>query len=821
MSGWGAITAREVRAWGGSLGAWGVMAALIMLDGLLISGLALTSGVATTQEAVVMLTLIATATKGVLAASVVLTSWGDRESTAFLRMLPLSDRRVVGERFVASLVVVWGVLFFEWYLYLPLVMWGDLHVMHALVSAIGVGCGASVVAAVTAVCASASTTRGGALIGVVVVMGGLGGMWALAREHAPAMMAPWVASVGLLDPHLLHFAHGRIHTGTILYIVGLIAASLVTATALATTRRDPPTRAPLSRLLGGDLAVLILLVAPLLSYRSWVRSSLSLVAGAIATALAWSMMRGEPVSLGRKKGASWLSVAAGVMTAASALIPVIKHAAIVGFTATILIMGLVVWVSLARLTRRAPRALHIHAVRRVATSALVVGLVWGACGPLHTLGQRHDAVFSANALEDRLELSSRTRQAIRALEEVEIVLFLDPTDRTRSQARAWLNAMERQGATVRVVDQIVAHDLAARLNVERNGVIALSVKTSEGPSYTRVEVAPRRDLDSRVGGALVTLGRPTRRVYLISDRRDDSKPPPLYALKSALDAEERIEVEVLDISELEERVPDDASALVMIDPGEEVSPASLDSISTYLEKEGAILIAREPLRPSFDSVRRLEALVGARVTHDPVVSVASHASSRRALTDRLDVVATRFEPHPATGDLSEMGETRRTLWKTTGGVEAVAAAERPYAITIAALVRAPDDAFLDEDRDLELDEGERSEGVPTLMMATTPRKRPGGEEAPRWRAIVLGDTNAIRDDVVTTYPDNLALATSAIGWLVDGDETIAPPRAPRRLRLTSEERSIVMGMSAAGAPALFMLAGVLFLWRRRRKREGQ
>lgn len=230
---------REVSALLGSMWGWGLGAAILLLDGLLFQGFALSERARPSAEVLSDLFYILFGTTLLLSVLLTMRLFPEERSQRTLSLLmgaPLSSAQIVLGKFLGALLPLLAITAAS--AYLPAWVWvsGKIAPGHVGAGYLGVALvGAASCAVGTLVSAQVKTQLQAALLSSALLVASLLG-WLLARVSAPPFDALF-AGLSFYDANFKGFLFGQLHLSALFYYTGITALALWSATLLMKSRR--------------------------------------------------------------------------------------------------------------------------------------------------------------------------------------------------------------------------------------------------------------------------------------------------------------------------------------------------------------------------------------------------------------------------------------------------------------------------------------------------------------------------------------------------------------------------------------------------------
>jgi len=264
----------------------------------------------------------------------------------------------------------------------------------------------------------------------------------------------------------------------------------------------------------------------------------------------------------------------------------------------------------------------------------------------------------------------------------------------------------------------------------------------------------------------------------------------------------------------EQKIPDDAAAIVIAGASKVMSQSEAEIIEDYLNHGGRLMILHDALKKNGleDMLRRW----GVALRNDIVIDPA------RTLSKGRDVYITEYYDHPITRRMVNSTAVF-TLPRSVEPLEVQnknSADDRPV---VTPLTRTSEESWSETQFDkspTRFDENTSDRRGP-LSLAVAVEKGASRHELDVQikpsRMVVFGNSIFVSNGAITGGNEDLFL--SALNWLLDREElmAIAPkPIEEVKLNITSKQLRKTVWVTAGLIPALAVLAG-LAVWFRRRK----
>lgn len=453
---------------------------------------------------------------------------------------------------------------------------------------------------------------------------------------------------------------------------------------------------------------------------------------------------------------------------------------------------------LAAFTRRAT----YQGMHALLYSALFIGVL----AVLNVLAHRYQ--YRWDLTENQVfGLSSQSLQVLGQLrQDLEIWGFFERGENPRAMDLIRTYAYHSPRIKFQVVDPERHPELAKRFKVQQTNTLHLRYG-KEATNVTDIN-------EENVTNAIIRLAKATKKnVYFLAGHGEpklqDRESPEGYA--AALDA---LENENYQVRELllasQEKVPDEASLVIVAGPQKPLLDHELKALDAYLKRGGKLLV----MLPSTggDGLKSYLREWGVEVGDDLVVDQVVRLFAGPTLG--VEPIADTYSPnHPITQGFSE-----RTLFPMVRSVEPAKTLRDGYEVT--SLVMTAATSWAEKDVEGIFKQGRASlgpadkKGPVSVGVAVSPAKTDG---QPAAKIVVLG-TAAFANNRFLNIFFNRDFFLNAVNWLVGQEEMISiRPRSLRssRIQLTEGESRAVFYLSFLILPELLVIVGLVVWWRRR------
>jgi ABC-type uncharacterized transport system involved in gliding motility auxiliary subunit len=366
------------------------------------------------------------------------------------------------------------------------------------------------------------------------------------------------------------------------------------------------------------------------------------------------------------------------------------------------------------------------------------------------------------------------------------------------------------------------------LDPDKEPALADQMKITAVPSvhlqYGNESFVLTQPSEATITNGVIRVARSTKKtVYFaqgfgqggIDDERD---PQGFSALKVGLE-QENYDVKTF-VWPAVERVPDDASAIVLAGIADPPTDQAYAVLEDYLKRGGRVFVMAAP-RSGDERLTALLGRWGVKLGSDIVIDQEVRLFEGPKLG--VQPLCQEYGRHPVTDGFrgySVFPQTRTADADTTGkkGIEGTA------------LVRTSNSSWAEADVDAVFTQGvaqlgpEDKAGPVSVAVAVTAKPAEmgvaTGDDASKLEArlVVVGSTLFAVNQLFTQRPLNADLALNAISWLVGQEETVSiRERTVRasRAELTPAQSVRIFYLSVLIVPELLIVFGVALWWRRR------
>ena len=375
-----------------------------------------------------------------------------------------------------------------------------------------------------------------------------------------------------------------------------------------------------------------------------------------------------------------------------------------------------------------------------------------------------------------------TRKLVASLDEpVEVYLFFPPASDAADAVAGYFDELKTESPQLQVtrLDHALEPKRAKDLGVSGNGTVLVKKGERKESLFIGMEAdkakTQLRGLDGEVQKRLLQVARPKRTAYLTAGHGERTEDPRNSQDQRATDERLRqvLKTQNFDVRPLTgaeglgQEVPSDASAVFIIGPTLAFSPAEAQALAAYEKRGGRVFLALDPDSGlAFDEL--LEPLGLTYVPH-ALAQERNIANVRPppGLADRVNILTRTYSSHPA---VTNLGRSQSPLLMLgAGGLEE--RPQHPADLSLDFAVRSLADTWNDANANFQFD-GEAEKKKAWGLAVAVERRGKGGKTEEATRALVLADSDAIADLVITQVEGNRMLLLDGFRWLL-GDEQLS------------------------------------------------
>ncbi|RME06175.1 MAG: hypothetical protein D6812_01990 [Deltaproteobacteria bacterium] len=351
-----------------------------------------------------------------------------------------------------------------------------------------------------------------------------------------------------------------------------------------------------------------------------------------------------------------------------------------------------------------------------------------------------------------------------------------------------------------------------------------SIRLDTDPDRARRKL---KTLDREFQKELAKVIRPPRVAYIVTGHGErtttprENDPPGLRDLKEMLTFL-NYKVEMLGLKEgLSERVPEDATVVIVAGPRSPFLEAELQALDDYVKGGGSLLLLLDPEKERDLEIDPLLETLGITFSDAVLANERQHIRFTRGKKDRAFLFTNQISRHDSTNVLRKLGLRGLVLCYLCGSIEK--RAELPPVKAggpdVQLTVRSMSGTWADLDGDFEFDP--ETEKKATYALTAAIELPSGDPEQPAGRAIVAADADIVSDLILRKSPGNQQWLADALHWLereVELSGEVAAVEDVPVLHTQEQDKAWFYG-TILGVPLLILVFG-FFVSGIRRKRRG-
>lgn len=442
-------------------------------------------------------------------------------------------------------------------------------------------------------------------------------------------------------------------------------------------------------------------------------------------------------------------------------------------------------------------------------NAVVAGLVIiGIIGVANYIFYSHEKRWDVTE-QKIFSLSEQTRSVLGNLQEdLKIIVFsaagMVPFN---DLLKSYTYASDK--VSFEIVDPDKHPEQAQEYDVTENGAVVLELG--------RQRMMVKNVNEEGLTNAILKMTKITKKtVYLVEGHGErsmaDKENPGGYQLLSESLQNENFVVRPLLLG-TQEKVPADASVLVIAAPQRDFLEPEILLLRNYLERGGSLLVAMEPIveLPQFF---KLMSDYGIAFGNDIVVDRVMRLFQGQGID--VNIISNGYDQnHPITEKFNPP-QNFRSVFPL---VRTVSAAEGNNMFDVTELVFSSPNSWQEDDLEQLMsskvvEQGEDEKQGPLPIAVAVTRK---GEANRKMKILAFGDADFLGNRWISSY-FNTDLGMNAITWLAGQEDFISiRPPGPRisMVRLENDQINIIFYLSVLFLPLVLLLAGVnVWIWRR-------
>jgi|SRR5262245_4665757 len=440
-------------------------------------------------------------------------------------------------------------------------------------------------------------------------------------------------------------------------------------------------------------------------------------------------------------------------------------------------------------------------------TAVMVLLLLGVIGIVEAVSYRHN--WRTDLTQNkRFSLAPQTIDLLRNLQtDVNAVAFFRSDQPGKRVAEDLLKQYARYSngkLTWRVVDPDREPALARRYAVESYGTVVLETKERSEKVLDAEE--------EKLTNGLVKLTRAGKRiVYVVQGHGEheitNTDRPGFSEAKGAM---ERANYEVRPLAlARQDKVPDDASVVIIPGPRTELLPPELDALDKYIGGNGKVLAMIDPTilgGAQVEGLKRLLAKYGFDLGDNLIIEL-NPIGRLFGIGPEVPIIQ-QYEAHPITRDMTGIS----TLFPMSRSVAGAKTA--PTGVTVQPLARTSPESWGETDR-ASLQAGQvkpdpQDPKGPLAVAAVATKDKA--------RIVVFGTSNLAANQFLNLQ-GNRDFFLNTVSWLAEQEDLISiRPKDARQtpVFLTSQQAQAVFLIPVILVPGLLLFGGITTVVRRRR-----
>lgn len=375
-----------------------------------------------------------------------------------------------------------------------------------------------------------------------------------------------------------------------------------------------------------------------------------------------------------------------------------------------------------------------------------------------------------------------TKKLVASMDEpLEVYLFFPPGSDSAAAVKGYFDELQESSPLLKVTELDYALEPAKskELGVTGNGTVVLKKGARKESVFIAVELEKARTqlrgLDAELQKRLLQVAKSRRTVYLTAGHGERTRDPlggadqraTIDILHKTLQ-DQNFDVRTLSAAEgLGQEVPKDAAAVFVLGPTQAFTQPEADALAAYEQRGGRLFIALDP--EAGVTFEELLKPLGLSFKAERVAQERGTANIRPppGLADRVNIGTRTFSSHPAVTYLGRANAA--VLFVGAGPLEELG--QHPADLVLDFAVRSLPDAWNDANGNFEFDQGGGEARKAHGLVAAVTRRAKSNKPEEELRALVLGDSDGIADELLPLLPGNQLLVVDGFKWLL-GDEQL-------------------------------------------------
>jgi hypothetical protein len=425
-----------------------------------------------------------------------------------------------------------------------------------------------------------------------------------------------------------------------------------------------------------------------------------------------------------------------------------------------------------------------------------------------------------------------TRRLINSLDEpLEVFLFFPPASDVSEYVQAYFDELKEGSSMLKVqlLDQALEPVKSKDLGVSNNGSVVLKKGARKETVYLGTEAEKARTqlrgLDVEVQKRVLQIAKSKRTVYMTSGHGERTQDPVGSEQRATIDIlwrtlqDQNFEVRTLSAAEgLGQDVPRDAAAVFVIGPTRPFTAPEAQALEAYGKRGGKLFIAIDPeATPTFDELLKP---LGLSFKAEVLTDDKSFARMRAQASpsDRRNIGTRTFSSHPSVNYLSRSQQP--VLLVAAGAISELQT--HPAELVIDLALRTQPSSWNDANNNFEHDPPAEVRQASGVLAAVT-RRAPTNKIEDELRALVLGDSDGIADEVLPLLQGNQYLVVDGLKWLLGEEQLQGSTNSELDVPMTRtrKEDSVWFYGTTFLAPVLVLALGFVVRRRTSRPRKQQ
>jgi hypothetical protein len=417
-----------------------------------------------------------------------------------------------------------------------------------------------------------------------------------------------------------------------------------------------------------------------------------------------------------------------------------------------------------------------------------------------------------------------TRKLVASLDEpLKVSMFFPPANDVGDEVRSYFDDLKKESTRLEVedLDQPLEPVKSKELGVSGNGTVVISKGGRKESLNIGTDLEKSRTnlkgLDADVQKKLLLVAKSKRTIYLTAGHGERTEDPlnttdqraTISLLRNELKSQ-NFELKKLSAAEgLGSEIPKDAAAVLVLGPQQDFDSAEAKVLEDYENKGGKVLIAVDPEAGS--DFKDLLSPLAVKFNPTVLANDAVFIRSTHGPSDRTILATSSYSSHPVASSVGR--QNLPTVFYTSGSLEELPQHNANTVVDFT--VRAHAQTWDDLNNNFQADTPPEVRKAYGLVTSIT-RRAPSNKIEEELRAVVMADSDALGDIVLSQIKPNQGLVLDMLKWLV-GEEKImglTNSEADVAIVRTRQQDMVWFYATIFLAPAVVIIAG--FFMRRRK-----